>query len=199
MTLHGSTLIRGVIAGALGGGLLLAAGPVRAQVTAQPSAPVQLTQCNFDFFGGIGLYNREAHVDLVASLVDRKPVAAKLVGVTTEFFDEQGALVRKLDAAYSGTFQSGLVIERLRFGLGAVLAPVAVQRCFVSRVEFVDGSVWTVADHYAEVERPPAKCRVTVKDGSTFEAAWNGALCAAAREAWDAAHRVRTASNDHGG
>jgi hypothetical protein len=182
---------RAAIAAVLAASIAGAGAPAVAQVTPQPSSPVQLNRCDYVTYGT--LYNTPIHYDLYASFVDRGAQAVSMVGITVEFFDEQGNVVRKLDAAYSGRFARGQPVEHLRFGLGDAPNPTATRRCFVARVEFADGSVWSVADHYAEVERPPTKCRVEAKDGTSFDAAWGGALCSSARETWAAAHRSPTA------
>jgi len=182
---------RGAIAAMLVAAIVGAGTPAGAQVAVQPSSPVQLDRCDYVTYGT--LYNTPIHYDLYASFVDRSARAVSMVGIIVEFFDEQGNVVRKLDAAYSGRFAPGQRVDRLRFGLGDAPNPTAARRCFVARVEFADGSVWSVAEHYAEVERPPVKCRVEAKDGTSFDAAWGGALCSAARATWDAAHRAPTA------
>jgi hypothetical protein len=185
--------VRGVVAVALAMGSIIVAHPALAQAVPQPSAPVQLTRCDFDIT--TRYYNSATHYDLLATFVNRAAQPATMVGVIAEFFDEQGNRLRRLDAAYSGRFEPGQNIDRLRFGLGDAPNPVATSRCFVARVEYADGSVWSVADHYGEVERPPVHCSVAVKDGTTFEANWNGPMCVAAREVWNGAHgNQRTAA-----
>jgi hypothetical protein len=172
--------------------------PAWAQVTPQPSAPVLLSRCDFETFSR-NVYNVQIHYDLLATFTNRSSRPATLVGIITEFFDEQGNVIRRLDAAYSGRFAPGQFVDHLRFGLGEVPNPSASNRCYVARVEFADGTVWSVADHYAEVERPPSKCGVVSKDGTGFDAPWNGAMCVGARAMWDAAHANRTATAPPGG
>lgn len=180
--------IRGGVAVALGFSAIVISRPVQAQVVvAQQSSPVSIGRCDFDIFNRY-VYNVETHYDLLASFTNRSSKPATLVGIITEFFDEQGNLVRRLEAAYSGRFAPGQFVDHLRFGLGGVPNPTATVRCFVARVEFADGSVWSVADHYAEVERPPVHCDIALKNGTSFEASWYGPLCADARQLWADAH-----------
>jgi len=189
--------VRGVVAVALIMGTIVVAQPALAQAVQQPSAPIQISRCDFETFNRY--YNSPTHYDLLASFTNRASSPATMLGIIAEFFDEQGNLIRRLDAAYSGRFQPGQSIDHLRFGLGDAPNPVASSRCYVGRVEYADGSVWSVADHYGEVERPPVHCSVAVKDGTTFEAYWNGPLCVAAREVWNAAHGTqRTAARPSG-
>jgi hypothetical protein len=186
--------IRIGVAVALAAGVIGVAQPAPAQVTPQASAPIQLSRCDFETFNRY-VYNTKIHYDLLATFTNRSSQPAKLIGIVTEFFDEQGNVISRLDAAYSGRFMPGQFIDHLRFGLGDVPNPSAGERCYVARVEFADGSAWSVADHYGEVERPPVHCDVPVKNGTSFEAAWNGPLCTEARELWDAAHgTARTAA-----
>lgn len=185
--------VRGVVAVALAMGTIVVTQPALAQAVPQASAPIQLSRCDFENFNRY--YNGPVHYDLLASFTNHAAQPATMVGIIAEFFDEQGNRIRRLDAAYSGRFEPGQLIDHLRFGLGDVPNPTASSRCFIARVEYADGTVWSVADHYGEVERPPVHCSVAVKDGTTFEAAWNGPMCVAAREVWNAAHgNQRTAA-----
>jgi hypothetical protein len=187
--------IRIGVAVALAAGVLGVAQPAPAQVIPQPSAPIQLSRCDFETYSRY-VYNADIQYDLLASFTDRSSQPARMVGIITEFFDEQGNVIRRRDAAYSGLFHPGQSIDRLRFTLGLVPNPTASERCYVARVEFTDGTVWSVADHYGEVERPPVHCDVPVKNGTSFEASWNGPLCVEARAVWDAAHATsRTAAH----
>jgi hypothetical protein len=105
--------VRGVVAVALAMGTIVVTQPALAQAVPQASAPIQLSRCDFENFNRY--YNGPVHYDLLASFTNRAAQPATMVGIIAEFFDEQGNRIRRLDAAYSGRFEPGQLIDHLRF------------------------------------------------------------------------------------